>query len=133
MFAYTRAVTRLGFPADFGAQAFTLGNDIYFDDGQYRPDTGSGRHILAHELAHVVQGGNMIHRYRDKKDRKSINFGVSGEVDFQEDSFDIAKDKETKPWIEEITVNLAPGKADINGRPYWTGTAVAKYYKEKMG
>lgn len=119
---------------DLGAHAFTLGNDIYFGEGQYRPETGSGRHILAHELAHVTQQGDTIHRYRDKpeKNPNSINFGVAGEKDFQEDSFDVAKDKETKPWIEEIVVNLAPGKIDVDGHPYWTGTAVAKYYKEKM-
>lgn len=40
-----------------GAQAFTLGRDIYFDAGQYRPHASSGRWLLAHELTHVVQQG----------------------------------------------------------------------------
>ncbi len=38
-----------------GAQAFTLGRDIVFRDGAYRPETASGTHLLAHELTHVVQ------------------------------------------------------------------------------
>lgn len=38
-----------------GAQAYTLGNDIVFASGQYAPDSSRGRHLLAHELAHVVQ------------------------------------------------------------------------------
>ncbi|MFQ5855834.1 MAG: DUF4157 domain-containing protein [Anaerolineae bacterium] len=37
------------------AQAFTRGQDIYFGAGQYAPTTSGGRHLLAHELAHVVQ------------------------------------------------------------------------------
>ncbi len=37
------------------AQAFTLGSDIVFDQGQYRPESGSGRQLLAHELVHVMQ------------------------------------------------------------------------------
>jgi hypothetical protein len=37
------------------ARAFTVGNDIFFGAGEYRPDSTSGRELLAHELAHVVQ------------------------------------------------------------------------------
>ncbi|MGH6949805.1 MAG: DUF4157 domain-containing protein, partial [Vitreimonas sp.] len=37
------------------AQAFTLGRDIYFGAGQYRPHEAEGQHLLAHELAHTIQ------------------------------------------------------------------------------
>lgn len=37
------------------AHAYTFGQDIVFADGRYSPDTGPGRQLLAHELAHVVQ------------------------------------------------------------------------------
>jgi hypothetical protein len=37
------------------ATAFTHGSDIYFSQGSYAPGSGSGRHLLAHELAHVAQ------------------------------------------------------------------------------
>ena len=40
---------------DVSAQAFTVGNDIFFGASQYQPDTISGRHLIAHELAHVLQ------------------------------------------------------------------------------
>lgn len=40
---------------DIRSYAFTSGSDIYFNSGQYRPDTDSGKHLLAHELTHVVQ------------------------------------------------------------------------------
>lgn len=40
-----------------GAEAFTVGRDIFFRDGM--PDTGnsSGQRLMAHELAHTVQQG----------------------------------------------------------------------------
>jgi hypothetical protein len=37
------------------ATAFTLGTDIVFKSGSYRPGTSAGRKLLAHELTHVVQ------------------------------------------------------------------------------
>ena len=37
------------------AQAFTHGFDIYFNAGKYQPNTSLGKHLLAHELTHVVQ------------------------------------------------------------------------------
>ena len=38
-----------------GANAFTLGQHIVFGAGHYAPHTNTGRALLAHELAHVVQ------------------------------------------------------------------------------
>ncbi len=40
-----------------GARAFTLGPHIAFGRGEYQPENGPGRRLLAHELAHVVQQG----------------------------------------------------------------------------
>lgn len=39
------------------ARAFTSGSDIYFNDGQYQPETEEGRHLIAHELTHTIQQG----------------------------------------------------------------------------
>jgi len=38
-----------------GAEAFTLGEDIFFADGAFAPDTPAGHSLLAHELTHVAQ------------------------------------------------------------------------------
>ncbi|MEL6619997.1 MAG: DUF4157 domain-containing protein [Pseudomonadota bacterium] len=40
---------------EIGARAFTVGRDVVFADGTFQPDTHSGRHLIAHELTHVVQ------------------------------------------------------------------------------
>lgn len=37
------------------ARAYTVGNDIVFNEGRYAPHTAEGRRLLAHELAHIVQ------------------------------------------------------------------------------
>ena len=37
------------------AHAYTVGQDIVFDSGQYEPTTSTGRQLLAHELAHTIQ------------------------------------------------------------------------------
>jgi hypothetical protein len=73
--AAVRGLMEQGFGVDFGAarlhadaeaaaladtvraRAFTVRNDIYFAAGEYRPTLESGRRLLAHELAHVVQQG----------------------------------------------------------------------------
>jgi hypothetical protein len=39
----------------YAARAYTLGDDIVFGSGQFRPETVEGRRLLAHELTHVVQ------------------------------------------------------------------------------
>ena len=37
------------------ALAFAHGYDIYFNSGMYNPNADSGKELLAHELAHIVQ------------------------------------------------------------------------------
>jgi hypothetical protein len=43
--------------SDLNARAFTIGNDVAFGAGEYRPGTLVGDALIAHELAHVVQQG----------------------------------------------------------------------------
>ncbi|MGB9203362.1 MAG: DUF4157 domain-containing protein [Terriglobales bacterium] len=42
-----------------GALAYTVGNNVVFGAGHYSPANSSGRRLLAHELTHVVQQGNL--------------------------------------------------------------------------
>ncbi|MCR8557637.1 DUF4157 domain-containing protein [Mucilaginibacter sp. BJC16-A38] len=39
------------------ALAYTSGNNIVFNTGQYAPESDSGKKLMAHELTHVVQQG----------------------------------------------------------------------------
>jgi len=54
------------------AQAFTYGNDIYFNEGKYDPASRDGRQLLAHELTHTIQQTGGIER--------KVEFNFSGKV-----------------------------------------------------
>ena len=43
-----------------GAQAFTNGNNVYFNQGKYNPNTNEGKHLLAHELTHTIQQSGQV-------------------------------------------------------------------------
>ena len=61
------------------AKAFTLGNDIYFNRGQFAPETSEGQRLVAHELTHVVQGLSKIGRNsdEDENDKNTLTFDES--------------------------------------------------------
>lgn len=42
------------------ARAFTHGADVYFNKGEYNPESSDGKRLLAHELTHVVQQGEGV-------------------------------------------------------------------------
>jgi hypothetical protein len=46
-----------------GALAYAVGQHVVFDHHQYAPHTPTGRHLLAHELAHTIQdpGSGALH------------------------------------------------------------------------
>lgn len=46
------------------AEAYTVGQHIVFRDGRYRPSSSDGRGLLAHELAHTVQQGDVAATHR---------------------------------------------------------------------
>ena len=67
------------------AHAYTVGQHVVFAPGRYTPETQSGRHLLAHELAHVIQqAGGTTHRrallQRHKDDLVIYSGGQSGQV-----------------------------------------------------
>jgi hypothetical protein len=43
--------------AAVNARAYTVGNDIVFGAGQFKPGTSEGRRLIAHELTHTFQQG----------------------------------------------------------------------------
>jgi len=53
------------------ALAYTSGNNIVFNSGQYNPDSDSGKRLLAHELTHVVQQEKKIGRSTVQRNPKA--------------------------------------------------------------
>ncbi|WP_440122732.1 eCIS core domain-containing protein [Tenacibaculum sp. Ill] len=76
---------------ELGSQAFTNGNDIYFNEGKYNPTSESGKHLLAHELTHTIQQGastgvqtKLIQKTGDdtEYDRDNFSFELEGRGNF---------------------------------------------------
>jgi hypothetical protein len=50
------------------ARAFTTGQDIFFKQGEYTPNSLGGQELLAHELTHVIQqNGHTVQRQTEEK------------------------------------------------------------------
>ncbi len=63
---------------EMGAKAFTHGSDVYFNKGNYQPNSKAGKHLLAHELTHTVhQGGASI---KSKKGEKNNGLTIQRKV-----------------------------------------------------
>lgn len=60
------------------AMAFTVGNEIFFRHGAYKPETEEGRTLLAHELKHVAQ--NKEYLLADNRSRQQLE----GEAELEE-------------------------------------------------
>ncbi len=61
-----------------GAEAFTVGRDIYLGSGKYSPASTQGKRLLAHELTHVVQQSN-INLYMVQRLSYDSDYGPSAE------------------------------------------------------
>lgn len=45
---------------ELNAEAFTIGRDVFFNAGRYKPSSGEGKKLLSHELTHVVQQSHQL-------------------------------------------------------------------------
>jgi hypothetical protein len=64
------------------AQAFTVGNDIFFAAHRYDPASLAGQRLLAHELTHVVQqGGSAASAMQPKLEIGAANAPAEAEAD----------------------------------------------------
>jgi hypothetical protein len=70
------------------ALAYTTGNNIVFNSGQYSPNSDSGKKLIAHELTHVMQQGGAIGR---KIQRQATPVTASTDV------YICSKDLDTSP------------------------------------
>ncbi len=61
------------------AKAFTYGNNIVFNKGEYQPGTTDGKKLMAHELVHTVQQVNNDKNIL-KKSRESFEGGINENV-----------------------------------------------------
>lgn len=93
---------------EINARAFTYRNHVVFAAGEYQPDTHAGRHLLAHELTHVVQQGaalpaNVVEEQAVPAGNDAISSTANGIANLQRQEFDpIAyMEREIEGAIEE--------------------------------
>lgn len=68
--------------SELNAQAFTVGHDIYFNEGKYQPDSNHGKHLLAHELTHTIQQkGNIQTKIQRRTRSEALTFAQSLNTD----------------------------------------------------
>ena len=104
-----------------GAQAFTLGKDIYFNAGKFKPDTIKGLHLLAHELTHTIQQGAVQPKQAadPPESRKT-----EGKADIEPAPPDILPAKQTSQLDEESIVE--PKLPAPEAEPLTEGEAFAE-------
>lgn len=56
------------------ALAYTHGNNIVFNSGQYSPQSTTGKRLLGHELVHTIQQTGQVFRKPDPKSQPKSNF-----------------------------------------------------------
>jgi hypothetical protein len=95
-----------------GAHAYTVGQNIAFAAGQYQPGTDSGRRLIAHELAHVVQqgaGGSVVRRQTAKSDVAIVLTDDQGDM--------VAAGAYTREVIRVFSADDAAAKLKALGHP----------------
>ena len=72
--------------SNLGALAFTQGNNVHFAPGQFKPNTKSGKQLIGHEFAHVVQQrqGKVQANKQIGKFQINDNSGLEKEADIME-------------------------------------------------
>jgi uncharacterized protein DUF4157 len=68
-----------GSAESINALAFTTGNNIVFNEGQYSPESEQGKKLLAHELTHVMQQSQTDSSPRIMKQEKADSPSKKGE------------------------------------------------------
>jgi Domain of unknown function (DUF4157) len=71
--------------AGIQAKAFTHGLDIYFNQGEYSPNTEGGKRLLAHELVHTVQQNDGLRRMI-QRELTDDDIDLSDEYELEEGS-----------------------------------------------
>jgi hypothetical protein len=78
-----------------GARAFTYGRHIFFNEGQYNPDSREGLKLLAHELTHTIQQSETIQRkaasteaprVTERTGKQASRLGISDVLNFFADA-----------------------------------------------
>ena len=95
--------------SQINAEAFTAGNDIFFGEGKHDPESADGKHLLAHELAHVAQNNGEV---------AAKASGAGPSVSAPGDASEVAADRAADAVVRgEAVGDLGGGSAQIHRAP----------------
>jgi len=96
-----------------GAEAFTVGAEVFFAEGAFAPETRAGRKLIAHELTHVAQ----MLRGRNAPTHDGLQVSQPG--DPAEHEADAVADRVDQLAPERVSIDATAGKslpADVRAR-----------------
>ncbi|HEV7975026.1 eCIS core domain-containing protein [Amycolatopsis sp.] len=93
------AVTEL-----LGADAVTVGQDIFFAKAMFRPETTDGRRLLVHELLHTVQVPDALGALREGRDTGAVS--TPGEP-LEREAEDVARSGEPERQADRVRQGAA--------------------------
>jgi thiol-disulfide isomerase/thioredoxin len=108
------------------ALAYTLGREVVFGAGQYAPESSSGKRLLAHELAHVVQQaaiwptGNtpaIQRQARPQEDRYIPPSATAGRLVYAEEIFQ--QSPEVRPLSDANFTNIFYDRNKVIVVDFW--------------
>ncbi|MCP4119908.1 MAG: DUF4157 domain-containing protein [Desulfobacteraceae bacterium] len=105
---------------ELNAQAFTYKKNIYFGAGKYAPGISSGKRLLAHELAHVVQSGGSSNKIRRRVRANLVNCGGASPAIVGGNPLDTirAADRRAIELLDDIIEELQSARRQIRrGQP----------------
>lgn len=88
---------------EMNAQAFTVGKDVYFNESTYSPETLEGKHLLAHELTHVVQ-----------QNHSSIQRSITRDNDCEYQSGEVNRSHSSSGLLSDDVIELGDGRLLIS-------------------
>src|SRR6185369_4799398 len=104
------------------ARAYTVGQNIAFDEGEYRPHTTEGRMLLAHELAHTIQQLG----FARKGEGLTIDQGADDPFEHEADRAALAAMTGVKP---KVRPGVGGNQLSRAGRE-WSGDALTSKLKK---
>jgi hypothetical protein len=99
-----------------GARAFTHGNDIYFNSGEYQTESENGKRLLAHELTHTIQqGSNVSNNIQCDFAVEPVN--VDTEIELTDDQIRDAIRYNSYRFFDEAEIRLVRDVLGISKEP----------------
>ncbi|MBA7606225.1 hypothetical protein ES703_13373 [subsurface metagenome] len=112
------------------AKAFTLGNNIVFNTGQYSPNNQEGNKLLAHELTHVVQQEqNQYSKIQKQGEAEAVEY----DKEFDVFALDLKKAMEPLGTDEEAIFHVLQEARRIPSGLDKLKKAYKKHYKVSLG